>query len=250
MFRLLALLALLAGLAGPAAATDLTKMSTDERAAFREEVRAYLMENPEVIMEAVQALQDRQAQQQQQNDAALVANNSDAIFNDGISHVAGNPDGDVTLVEFMDYRCTYCRRAFPELQSLVKKDGNIRIIYKEFPILGDESVLASRFAISAQLLNGEAAYDKLHNAMMQMRGNFTTDALVALATELGLDGHAIVAGMTDPRVDQIIGANHALAQTLAISGTPTFVLGDQMIRGYVPLDGMKQLVAQTRDQQG
>lgn len=249
MSRLVTAMALAAGLASPAFATDLTQMSTDERAAFREEVRAYLLENPEVIMEAVSVLERKQAAEQVANDATLIANNHDAIFTDGYSHVAGNPEGDVTFVEFVDYRCTYCRKAFPELQQLIADDGNIRMIYKEFPILGDESLLASRFAVSAQLVAGDAAYGRLHDAMMTMRGNFTTDALVSLSTELGIDGRAVLAGMTDPQVDEIIGKNHALAGVLQISGTPTFVLGDQLLRGYVPLEGMNQLVAQLRDQQ-
>lgn len=250
MSRILPALALAASLASPAFATDLTEMTADERAAFRDEVRAYLLDNPEVLMEAIDVLDRKQAAAQVAGDAALIAQNHDTIFNDGYSHVSGNLDGDVTMVEFVDYRCTYCRKAFPELQALIEDDGNIRIVYKEFPILGDESLLASRFAISAQLVAGDEAYGTLHDAMMSMRGTFTTDALVSLATEIGLDGGAILAGMTDPKVDEVIGRNHALAQVLSISGTPTFVMGEQMLRGYVPLDGMKQLVQEIRDQQG
>jgi len=247
---LLPTVALALGLAAPAFATDLTAMNTDERSAFREEVRAYLLENPEVLMEAINVLERRQAAEQVANDSALIAQNRQAIFDDGYSHVAGNPNGDVTMVEFVDYRCTYCRKAFPELQALLEEDGNIRMVYKEFPILGDESLLASRFAVSAQIVAGDEAYGRLHDAMMVMRGNFTTDALVGLATELGLDGQAILAGMSDPAVDQIIGQNHALAQILQISGTPTFVMEDQMLRGYVPLEGMQQLISDLRDSKG
>ncbi|GKY87880.1 DsbA family protein [Sinisalibacter aestuarii] len=245
--RFLPALALAAGLAAaPAFAFDVGAMTDAERAAFREEVRAYLLENPEIIMEAVAVLERRQAAEQVANDAALVSTNHDAIFNDGYSYIGGNPEGDVTFVEFVDYKCGYCRKAFPELAQLIEQDGNIRIIYKEFPILGEESLLASRFAVSAKLIAGDDAYGRLHDAMMTMRGTMTTASLSGLAGDLGLDGEAIVAGMSDPQVDAIIGMNHELAGRLQISGTPTFVMRDQLLRGYVPLDGMVQIVAELR----
>lgn len=249
--RSLSALALAAGLAGtPAFAFDLEAMTVEERAAFGEEVRAYLLENPEVIMEAVAVLERKQAAEQVANDAALVSTNHEAIFNDGFSYVGGNPDGDVTFVEFVDYKCTYCRKAFPELQTLIEQDGNIRIVYKEFPILGEESLLGSRFAISSKLVAGDEAYGPIHDAMMTLRGNMTEASLSALADGLGFDGAAIAAGMSDPQVDAIIGENHALAGRLQITGTPTFVMEDQLLRGYVPLDGMVQIVDELRQKAG
>ena len=252
MTRTLPALALAVGLAAPALADDdfaFDAMSESERAAFGEAVRAYLLENPDVIMEAVAVLERRQAAEQVANDAALIATNQDAIFNDPMSYVGGNPDGDITFVEFVDYKCGYCRKAFPELQSLLETDGNIRIIYKEFPILGEESLLASRFAVSAKLVGGDPAYGPLHDALMTMRGNVTEDSLVALADGLGLDGAAILAGIDDPQVDTVLGENHALASRLQITGTPTFVIGEQLVRGYVPLDAMTEVVAELREAQ-
>ncbi|TYB81803.1 DsbA family protein [Maritimibacter fusiformis] len=247
----LAPLAFAAGLvATPALAFDIETMSADERSAFREEVRAYLLENPEVLMEAIAVLERRDAAAQVANDQTLVATNREALFNDGYSHVGGNPEGDITFVEFFDYKCGYCKKAHPEVQALLAADGNIRIIYKEFPILGEESLMASRFAIATQIVAGEEAYAMLHDALYEMRGNVTEQSLTSLATELGLDAKAILDGLSDPRVDEIIAENHALAQRMAISGTPTFVMGDQMVRGYVPLSGMEQIVKELREQQG
>ena len=245
----LAALAATAALSLPAQALDLAGMTDAERQAFRSEIRAYLLENPEVIMEAVAELEKKQAAAQTANDSALVVTNHDEIFNDGVSYIDGNPDGDVTFVEFVDYKCGYCRKAFPELKALLEADGNIRIIYKEFPILGPESDLASRFAISAQIIGGDEAYGPLHDALMTMRANVTEDSLASVADELGLDSAAILAGMSDPQVVKIIDANHDLASRLQITGTPTFVAGEQMIRGYVPLDGMTQIVAELREAQ-
>lgn len=247
----LAPLAFAAGLlATPALAFDIDAMSAEERAAFREEVRAYLLENPEVLMEAIAVLERRDAAAQVANDQTLVATNREALFEDGYSHVGGNPEGDITFVEFFDYKCGYCKKAHPEVQALLAADGNIRIIYKEFPILGEESLLASRFAIATQIVAGEEAYGKLHDALYEMRGNVTEAALTSLATELGLDAAAIAGGMSDPRIDEIISENHALAQRMQITGTPTFVMGDQLVRGYVPLTAMEQIVQELREQDG
>lgn len=238
--------AMMVGAALPAAAFDLTSMSEAEREAFRAEVRAYLLDNPEVIMEAVSVLEDRQAAQAAQDDLTLVQVNAEALFNDGYSHVAGNPEGDVTIVEFVDYRCGYCRKAYEEVEQLLEKDDGIRLILKEYPILGEDSLNSARFAVSAQVLFGEEAYDKLHHALISLRGSASVDNLVAAADDLGLDGQAIADGMDADRVDEILGENHALARRLKITGTPAFVMGEQMARGYMPLPQMEAFVAEIR----
>lgn len=233
-------------LALPAQAFDITAMTDQERAAFRAEVRAYLLENPEVILEAYQVYEQRQAVAEAQRDQQMVQANSEEIFNDGYSWVGGNPDGDITMVEFIDYRCGYCRKAHDEVKQLLESDGNIRFIIKEFPILGDESVLASRFAIATKMVAGDAAYDKIKDALIVFRGKINEKSLSRLANTLGLDGDAIAAKMDSNEVNQAIGKNHLLAQKLGISGTPTFILQDQMLRGYVPLANMMDLVAAAR----
>ncbi len=247
MLKNLAAAGLALGLALPAAATDLDNLSDAERDAFRAEVRAYLLENPEVLMEAIAVLEQRQGQAEVERDAMMVAANADALFSSAFDVSFGNPEGDITIVEFMDYRCGYCRRAHPEVADLVEFDGNIRVIVKEFPILGEQSVLASRFAIATRIALGDEAYVSVHDALMEMRGDVTEPALQVLAADLGLDGAAIMAAIDDPLVMQTIEYNHALAQRMAISGTPSFVFGDQMVRGYVPLDGMQQIVAMLRE---
>ena len=150
-------------LTAPAHAMDLTELTDAERAQFRAEVRAYLMENPEVILQAVEQMQNRQAEAQMQADFDLVTANADEIFDDGYSWVGGNPDGDITLVEFLDYRCGYCRRAAEEVEQLIASDGNIRFIVKEFPILGEASVLSSRFALAVREVAGDDAYKAAHD---------------------------------------------------------------------------------------
>ncbi len=222
------------------------EMTDADRQAFRAEVRAYLLENPEVLMEAIAILEDRQASVAAAKDIEMLAANKSAIFDDGHSWVGGNPDGDVTIVEFMDYRCSYCRKAWTEVDELVSSDGNIRLIIKEFPILGAASDMSSRFAIATLQLAGPEAYKRAHDALVTLRSEATQPALERLAGDLGLDAKAIIARMASPEVTAVIQANHALATTLDISGTPTFVVEGTMLRGYLPLEDMRDVVRDAR----
>lgn len=244
---LLATSALLASLALPAQAFDPAAMTDTDKAAFGDAVRAYLMENPEVLMEAIAVLEQRQQEAEAANDLELLATNADEILNDPNSWVGGNPAGDITVVEFVDYRCGYCRKAHDEVAELVGSDGNIRLVMKEYPILGEESVVSSRFAIATRLVAGDEAYKRAHDALIALRGNATVETMGTLADELGLDRAAILAKMDTPEVAAIIEANHALGSRMQINGTPTFIIDKTMVRGYVPLDGMRQIVQGQRD---
>ncbi|MBL4812619.1 MAG: DsbA family protein [Rhodobacteraceae bacterium] len=234
----------------PAAALDIEAMSDAERAAFRAEIRAYLLDNPEVLMEAIGVLEQREQATQSATDVEMAVAYVDQLHNDGYSWQGGNPDGDITIVEFMDYRCGYCRRAFTEVEELVATDGNIRIILKEFPILGEQSVLASKFAIAVQQLFGEDAYKDVHDALMVLRADITPASLTRLADAFGLNAPQILDHMESPAVAGVIASNRALGDRLQITGTPTFVMQDQMLRGYVPLDSMISIVADLRSNQG
>ncbi|NUH66309.1 DsbA family protein [Sulfitobacter sp. S0837] len=233
-------------LAAPVQAMDLTELTDAERAQFRAEVRAYLMENPEVILQAVEQMQTQQAEAQMQADFDLVEAHADEIFNDGYSWVGGNPEGDITLVEFLDYRCGYCKRAHDEVAKLLETDGNIKLIVKEFPILGEQSMLASRFAVATKQVAGDDEYKQLNDALMAFNGDVTMAALRRLAEGLGLDADAIEAKMGSDAVTQEIAETRALAQKLQITGTPTFVMKDEMLRGYLPYDQMMAFVKEKR----
>jgi protein-disulfide isomerase len=246
MKRLLATSALLGTLATATFAADLKEMSDEERALFRAEVRAYLFDNPEVIMQAVEILQNREAEQQVQADIDLVSQNADAIFDDGYSWVGGNPDGDIVLVEFLDYRCGYCKRAHDEVAQLLESDGNIKLIVKELPILGDGSVLASRFAVAVKQVSGGDSYKAVADALMSFNGDITLPTLRRLGSTFGLDMEAVEARMDSDEVTAEIAQTRALAGSLAINGTPTFVMHDELLRGYLPLDQMQALVANKR----
>lgn len=246
---LLPALAACALLALPASAQT-QPMSDADRAAFRAEVRAYLMENPEVIFEAVAEFERRTAEAQSGMDDTLVEINAAELFADGYSWVGGNPEGDLTLVEFMDYRCGFCRRAVPEVAALLDQDTGIRLVVKEFPILGPDSERMSRFAISALQLFGDDAYDRAHTALMEWDGTFTDTSVQLLAQDVDIDGAAILAHMDSAAVTEVIETNRALAQRMQISGTPTFIMGNggagQMLRGYLPADEMAQVASALR----
>lgn len=244
--RSLLCLAFLGAMLTPASALDLSSMTDAERALFREEVRAYLMENPQVILDAVNSMEERQAAAQAVADVERIAENAEAIFNDGFSYVGGNPDGDITVVEFLDYRCGFCKRAFGEIEQLLENDGNIRLIIKEFPILGEDSVLASRYAIATRQIAGGEAYKALHDALMVYRGNISLESLRRVASTLDLDTAAIEAQMDAPEVTAELRATRELAQTLQISGTPTFVVETEMLRGFLPFDQMQAVVSELR----
>lgn len=211
------------------------------------EIRAYLLDNPGIIMEMMAILEDRQRAEAAETDRDLVATHADAIFDDGFSHVSGNPDGDVTIVEFLDYQCGYCRRAHPEVGQLLADDGNIRWIIKEFPILGPDSELAARAAVASLIIAGGSAYETLHDLMMTHSGPVNDAALDGLLADAGLDPAKIRAGMDDPEVTRRLVETRALAESLSISGTPTFIFGDVLTRGYLPLEQMREVVAGVRE---
>ncbi|WP_170572239.1 DsbA family protein [Ruegeria atlantica] len=235
---------------GPVHALDLNALSEAEKAEFGAQVREYLLENPEVIIEAINVLEQRNAVAEAAADQELVAANADEIFDDGFSWVGGNPEGDITLVEFMDYRCGYCRRAVPEVAELLAADGNIRLVIKEFPILGDASVLSSRFAVATKHVAGDDAYKQVHDALLEFSGEPNEISLRRISDGLGLDTDTIITAMDSDEVTEEIAQTRQLAQKLRISGTPSFVLGTEMLRGFLPAEQLLQIANAVRAEQG
>ena len=246
MRHLVTLTTALALMASTALAGGLGTMTDAEREAFRSEVRQYLIDNPDVIMEAMQVLQDRQDKAAANKDQLILSSNKDAILNDPNSWVGGNPKGDITIVEFMDYRCSYCRKAYSEVADLIKSDGNIRFVVKEFPILGDDSIASARFAIAMRMLHGDGAYATVHDELITLRGSPDIDTLSRLAVKMGFEAQPLLDMMGDAKITAIIAANHALAAQLNITGTPTFVVDQALLRGYLPEEDMRKIVAEQR----
>ncbi len=222
---------------------DMTEAQTE---AFGAAVRDYLLTNPEVIMEAVAVLEQRQQQAAAQTDGDLVRRYAEDLFYDGYSFIEGNPDGQILMVEFIDYKCSFCKRAHPDVKALLEANDDIRLVIKEFPILGAESTLASRAAISVLINDGNDAYYNFYDAVMTFNGPLNEATLTRMATESGADAELMMETVNSPLVTQMIQTNMRLAQNMQITGTPTFVLGGQMMRGYVPLAQMQIMVDDLR----
>jgi protein-disulfide isomerase len=230
----------------PAMPEQSSPFSADERAALHAEIRSYLLANPEIVMEMVNILDERQKSASAVDDKSLIAANAAAIFDDGFSWVGGNPEGKLTIVEFLDYQCGYCRKAQPEITQLIEDAGDVRLIVKEMPILGPGSDLAARAAVATMVSEGAEAYARMHHELMTTKGQITDASLERAFANAGVDADKARAAMDDPEVTRRLDATHALAETLGVSGTPTFVVADQMVRGYVPLASMQGLVDQAR----
>jgi len=205
--------------------------------------RDYLLANPEVIREAIQALQAKEEAAKTDLQVRAVAKNKDQIFADPASPVAGNPKGDVTVVEFFDYKCPYCKQVTPALEGLLKSDPNLKIVFKEFPILGDPSVLAARAALAAVR---QDKYLPFHQAMMAHRGTFDLNAIATVAASVGLNADQLVADMKSDQVESQLTANHTLAQALEIRSTPTFIVGDKVVPGALSIEQLQDLITEAR----
>ncbi len=212
--------------------------------AFERRVRDYLLEHPEVILEAMERYQERRRTAEQGEAQAILKARADEVFRDPQSPVGGNPDGDVTLVEFFDYNCPYCRRVGPIMITAEAADAKLRVVYKEFPILGPNSVFAARAALAA---HRQGKYVAFHNALMAVEGVADRDKVLQVATQLGLDLDRLKRDMDDPVIQRMISKNLALAQALRINGTPSFVAGDQIVRGAIELKALQALIQQGRD---
>ncbi|MFV3077092.1 DsbA family protein [Niveispirillum fermenti] len=215
-----------------------------DKAAVEQIVREYLVANPEVILEALQALENReQAASTQAAKEALTANRA-ALEQSPTSPVGGNPKGDVTLVEFFDYNCGYCKRTHPERTAAVKGDGKVRVIYKEFPILAASSREAARAALAA---NRQGKYEAFHTALMSHQGRLDTDTIRRAARDVGLDVKQMEKDMGDPAIEAELKANAELAQKLGIRGTPGFVIGDTVVPGAIEADQFVNLFNAVRE---
>ncbi len=235
----------LLGAAVPAVMAQSVAVPDAERTKIEGVVRDYLLRNPEVLLEAMQALKEKQQVEQDRVAQAAIKTNRDALFNDPNSYVGGNPKGNFTVVEFFDYRCGYCKQARPAVAEMLKRDPNIRLVLKEFPILGPDSLTASRAAV-ATMVGQKDKYYAFHQALYDYKAALNEDAVMSIAKSTGLDVDKLRQDMKDPKVDQILAENRALGDKLAISGTPAFIIGNQFLPGAAPVESLMAAVSQAR----
>jgi protein-disulfide isomerase len=231
----------------PVPASAQTPAFTDQqRQAIGGIVRDYLLKNPEVLQEAMAELERRQQEAQKAAQASALGQSRDALLNSPRDYTTGNPSGDVTVVEFFDYNCGYCKRALADLQALMKADPKVRVVLKDFPVLGPESVEASRVALAAKKqLKGEKPFE-YHVRLMETRGRVNGERAIAVAKEMGVDVARLQKDMEGPEVKATLQDNVVLGDKLGLSGTPAFVVGDEVISGAVGLEPMRRTVAGVR----
>ena len=244
-FRLQAAAALLLAFSLPAAAES--SFNDAQKAEIGQIVRDYLLANPEILLEMSQTLEAKQKDAEAKQREAAMASSADQLFRSPHDHVAGNPEGDVTIVEFFDYNCGWCKKGFSEVVSLIEKDKNLRVVLKEFPIFGGDSDYAARAAVAAR---NQGKYWELHSALFSHEGKVTKEFVDEAAKAVGLDLAKLKADMDSQEVTDIIGANQALAQSLAINGTPAFIIDTNVTPGYLPAPDLLAAVQQVRDSGG
>ena len=199
-----------------------------------------ILENPDIIMQAVAILQQRE----QERAASGASTVRLQLESDPNAPNLGNHEGDVTVVEFFDYNCPYCRSAGQTLQALLAADANVRLIYREWPILGEDSVIAARAALAAR---EQGKYEAFHWALMNGEGRVTEAVIFKVARDLGMDVAKLEADMVSPAVEAHIALSNALAQQLGFTGTPAFIVGDKTAPGMLSFDEITRLVADARN---
>lgn len=206
-------------------------------------VHNYLLKNPGVIRDAINELQRLDAAQAKLKGEQAVASLAPQLFSAPESPVGGNPDGDVTVVEFFDYHCGYCKRVAPDVKALIASDPNLRIVYKQLPILGPDSIMAARAALAAAK---QGQYQGFHEALLAS-ASLQEPVLLELAAKAGLDVVRLRSDMQSAAVTAELEANINMSTPLGINGTPGFVIGNQVVPGAVDLEGLRQFVAQARN---
>jgi protein-disulfide isomerase len=210
-------------------------------------VKSYLLEHPELLREMANALD---AADKKTADAArgdTLTSQAKQIFHDGMDGIVGNPKGDVTVVEFMDYNCGWCRKGIKEIQSLVKSDPNVRIIMKEFPIFGEGSEYAAKAALAS---SRQGKYWEFHQALFAAQGKVTPEVTDQIAKEVGLDVAKLKTDMADPAIIAQIQKNNDLAQSLQLTGTPAFIVDKKLYPGYIQLPEIQASLADVRSSGG
>lgn len=244
-FRSLALASVLAFTAlGPSVAAD--PIPADQKAAFEALIREYLVSHPEVIQEALAALEKKKRDEEAAAANAAIAGMRDTLYSSTRQAVLGDPKAPITLVEFFDYNCGYCKRALADTLAMLDEDKDVKIVLKELPILGPGSVEAARVAIAANLVAPDK-YLGFHKALLGGKGQADEARALAAVEEAGIDRKAVEAKLKDAEVEATIEEVYAMANRLGLSGTPTYVIGDEVVFGAVGVDELRTKVDAMRD---
>src|SRR5499433_2859682 len=242
-FRLLAPALLAFALCAAPQAAPAQSFSDAQRGDIETIVRNYLIAHPEVLEEAMNELSKRQAAAEQKKHEASIEQNADTIFNSPRGVVLGNKDGDVTFVEFFDYNCGYCKRAMTDMMDLLKSDPKLKVVLKEFPVLSQGSVEAAQVAVAVRMQDPSGKkYLDFHQKLLGGRGPADKARALAAAKEAGLDAAKIEKDMSSPEARGTHEENFKLAEAMGMNGTPSYVIGKQIVVGAVGLEGLKEKI--------
>jgi len=226
----------------PAAAADFTP---DQKKQIEAIVQDFLANHPDLLLQAIEKADDKLKSDAKDKAAKALADRHREVFNDPASPTAGNPNGNVTLVEFFDYRCPYCKQVEPSLEKLLGDDHQLRFVYKEFPVLGPDSELAAHAALAAR---NQGKYDAFHRALMAAPGHFDEAVIYQVASSVGLDVERLKQDAKSPEIDKELNANLELGNLLSIDGTPGFIVGNQVVAGAMPLSELQKMITAARGQ--
>ncbi|MBT6135039.1 MAG: DsbA family protein [Kordiimonadaceae bacterium] len=218
---------------------SVNNFNIEQKNEIKKMIRNYILEYPEIIPEAVEVLRSRQ-------NISRIKDSQNLLYNDGYSFVAGNKNGDVTLVEFYDYNCGYCKQVPDVLARLIEEDKNLKVIFKELPILAETSQFAS---VAAMASMKQGKFSKFHSAMMKNKRALTENLILKIATDSGIDEAQLLIDMEDPKIEENIMKTKYLVQNIGISGTPGFVIGNQIIPGFIPYEKLKAIITKERETQ-
>ena len=235
---------LLAALLPPAAAQSI---SPDQRKEIEGIVKDYLVKNPEVLQEAYMELEKRQAAAEAAKHQSAVKDHAEALFNSKRQVVLGNPKGDVTMVEFFDYNCGYCKRALSDMLELMKADPKLRVVLKEFPVLGEASVEAARISVAARMQDSTGKkYLDFHQKLLGNRGSISRAQALSAAKDAGFDMSRLERDAASDEPKATLEESFKLADALGLSGTPSYVIGSEVVIGAVGLANLQQKVNAAR----
>jgi len=214
-----------------------------QKEAIGDIVRDYLLDHPEVVRDSLIELERREQVAQSEQQKQAIVENREQIFHSPDDFVAGNPNGDVTLVEYFDYNCGFCRRAVADLNRLLEDDPNLRVVLKEFPVLNQGSIEAARLSMAA-IKQGK--YMAFHRALFEVEGGVDAQQALRVAAELGMDVDEMTQYASDNARVDVISANLRIASQLGINGTPSYVIGEQLVVGAVGYDQLKAVIEEER----
>jgi protein-disulfide isomerase len=245
--RFLASVAMAVALCGAPLAASAQSFNDAQRGEIQKILRDYMLEHPEILEEVSAELQKRQSVAEAEKHKAAVSANASLIFNSPRGVVIGNKDGDVTFVEFFDYNCGYCKRAMDDMVSIMKGDPKLKVVLKEFPVLGPGSVEAAQVAVAVRMQDPSGKkYLDFHQKLLGGRGQADKARSLAAAKEAGLDVARLEKDMVSPEVRATIEENFKLAESMGMNGTPSYVIGNQVVIGAVGADALKEKINQAR----